>query len=134
VQRATQTHSERSPNRSAQATRQPKREPSTVADVRTATVAPENLVPSSILRLQLSAGNRAVQRTLHSIDAGSDGGDVIRRRWNPPYLQQHLARAAQIVAGDGTEFTRYVLQATNPLQEGESVAVRRGSTWRGDAG
>jgi hypothetical protein len=38
-------------------------------------------------------------------------------------LQQHLAQAAQIVAGDGTEFTRYVLQATNPLQEGVGTFV-----------
>ena len=74
--------------------------------------------PISPLPLQTSAGNRAVQRTLRGIDAGSDRGDVIRRRWNPPYLEQRAVRAARLVAGTDPKFTRYVVRATNPLQEG----------------
>lgn len=83
-----------------------------------ATEAPSTkmLHPAGVLRLQRTAGNRAIQRTLA-------GDPTIQRRWNPPYLQQSLNQAAQVAAGDSTVYTRYVFQATNPMQEGTGTFI-----------
>jgi hypothetical protein len=78
-----------------------------------------NLKPAGPLPLQASAGNRSTQ---HLVAKPGQGG-VIQRRLHPPALGRFLNRAVQSLSGSNTVFTRYVLQATNPSQEGVGTFV-----------